>query len=180
MRRLLKAFLEWSSTSLNEYGAIRGATERRTPHQLSFSGAGRHGTPSFELAAVRAGAKTAPQKRDESTCQYTLQAVFDWYQAALAAQMIEAPNEPARAVPDVDRAQSRRVDHPRSPVPGFPGCSRQTLSRENGRICVRFFDAEDKDAGGLVLRRERRAWRIEAPTGQVFRVREAATANRMK
>jgi hypothetical protein len=45
---------------------------------------------------------------------------------------------------------------------------------------VRFFDAEDKDAGGLVLRRERRAWLIEVPTGQVFRVREAAPANRMK
>jgi len=180
MRNLLRAFLPWLSVPLKEHGAIRGVTERRTPHHLLFSGACRHGEPSSEFAAARADAKAAPRERDDSTCQYTLQAVFDWYQAALAAQLIEAPTEPARAVADLQRAQSRRVDHPHSGVPGFPGLSRQRVSRENGRICVRFFDAEDKDAGGLVLRRERRAWLIEAPTGQVFRVRETVTANRMK
>jgi hypothetical protein len=180
MRNLLRAFLPWLSVPLEEHGAIRGVTERRPPHHLSFSGAGRHGGPSSELAAARADAKTAPQKQEGSTGQYTLQAVFDWYQALLAAQLIEAPSEPARAVPDSERAQSRPGDYPRSGVPGFPGFTRQILSRENGRICVRFFDAKDKDAGGLVLRRERRAWLIEVPTGQVFRVREAATASGMK
>ena len=180
MRNLLRAFLPWPSAPLKEHGAIRGVSERRTADQLSFSDAGRHGGPPSQLAAVRVGAKTVPQRRDDSTCKYTLQAVFDWYQASLAAQMIEAPSEPTRVVPDLEGAQSRRVDHPRSGVPGFPGFARQILSRENGRIYVRFLDAEDKDAGGLVLRRERRGWLIEVPTGQVFRVREAATANRMK
>ena len=180
MRNLLRAFLPWLSVPLEEHGPIRGVTERRPPHHLSFSGASRRGVPSSELAAARADAKPAPQNGNDSTCQYSLQAVFDWYQAALGAQLIEAPSELGRAEPDLERAQRRPGDYPGSGVPGFRGFTRQILSRENGRICVRFFDAKDKDAGGLVLRRERRAWRIEVPTGQVFRVREVATASKMK
>ena len=180
MRNLLRAFLPWLSVPLKEHGTIRGVTERRPPHHLSFSSSGRDRTTSSELAAGCTGAKTAPQKREGSTGQYTLQAIFDWYQALLAAQLIEAPSEPAHAVPDVERAQSRPGDYPGSGVPGFPNFTRQILSRENARIRVRFFDAKDKDAGGLVLRRERRTWLIEVPTGQVFRVREAATASKMK
>jgi len=112
--------------------------------------------PKVELAPE----STALQRRFARQC--TLQAVFDWYQEFLEREATEA------RLPGDGSAKLGGGVSMQSGVPGFPQFSRQLIETEADGVRVRFFDADGREAGVLLLRSEADRCVIEVPAGPVY------------